>query len=978
MSINFMNGMNETFLLDLYQEYLNSPSNVSEDWQEFFQNFNETSDVFTRDKQGASWSPRDSHIIGTNGNISISDGFFSAEQLRKNREGQPFDFDAEKFFAKFSGNVQNVGREGVINSIRAVRMIRAYRVRGHLAANLDPLGLYQKTEHPELDYHHYGFTDSDLGTQIYLNYTMGLESATLREIVDRCQQTYCGSMGVEYMHIQNPEEIVWLQKHLETSDEIFNFTDRGKIAILERLTESEGFEKFLDKRYPGTKRFGLDGAETTVPLLEQILKRGTQQDVVNVAIGMSHRGRLNVLAHIMHKPYRAILAEFQGQSANPEGMAGSGDVKYHLGTSADREFDGTTAHLSLASNPSHLEAINTVVLGKVRAYQKLAKDRRQVLGILIHGDAAFAGQGIVAETLIASQLDGYRTHGTIHVIVNNQIGFTTTPVMARSSPYCSDIAKSIGAPIFHVNGDDPEASMVTARLAVAYRQKFGKDVVIDLWCYRRHGHSEIEEPMFTQPTMYRQIAKQVSAREQYANKLVAENVVTQAQVEKMQKELHDKLDDAYNQANNYKPNKADWLEGEWHGMKGGKDSEIPTTGVPDAFVKQIGDALSHVPKNFHLNHKLERFVGARSKMFEIGEGVDWATGEALAFGSLLCESTPVRLSGEDCQRGTFSHRHAVLIDQENEEPYVQLNNIRFGQAQIEVLNSPLSEYGVLGYEYGYSMSAPNSLTLWEAQFGDFANGAQVIFDQFISSSESKWLRLSGLVVLLPHGYDGQGPEHSSARLERYLQLCAEDNMRVCNITTPANYFHALRLQIHSSVRKPLLIMAPKALLRHKKCVSPIKDFKDNSKFMPILPDDREKSLKDKDIKRVVLCSGKIYYELLESLEANKNNDIYLLRVERLHPYPNDGIVSMLKRFKDAEIIWCQEEPENMGAWQYIDRRLEASMKQAGLKASRPAYIGRKSAASPATGNAKKHAEQQKLIADTVQNFNDVNEKDRKI
>ena len=978
MSINFMNGMNETFLLDLYQEYIKSPSNVSEEWQEFFQNFSDSGDDFKRDKQGASWSPRDSHIIGTNGNVSISDGFFSAEELRKDKQNQPFDFDAEKFFAKFSGNAQNIGREGVINSIRAVRMIRAYRVRGHLAANLDPLGLDRKTEHPDLNYHNYGFTDSDLGTQIYLNFTMGLESATLREIVDRCEQTYCGSMGVEYMHIQIPEEIAWIQKHLETSNEIFNFTDRGKIAILERLTESEGFEKFLDKRYPGTKRFGLDGAETTVPLLEQILKRGTQQDVVNVAIGMSHRGRLNVLAHIMHKPYRAILSEFQGQSANPEGMEGSGDVKYHLGTSADREFDGTTAHLSLASNPSHLEAVNTVVLGKVRAYQKLAKDRRHVLGILIHGDAAFAGQGIVAETLIASQLNGYRTHGTIHVIVNNQIGFTTTPVMARSSPYCSDVAKSIGAPIFHVNGDDPEAAMVVARLAVAYRQEFGKDVVIDLWCYRRHGHSEIEEPMFTQPTMYRQIAKQMSVREQYANKLVAENVVTQAQAKKMQKELHDKLDEAYNQANNYKPNKADWLEGEWHGMKGGKDNEIPATGVPDAFIKQIGDALSHVPKNFHLNHKLERFVGARSKMFETGEGIDWATGEALAFGSLLCESTPVRLSGEDCQRGTFSHRHAVLIDQENEEPYLQLNNIRFGQAQIEVLNSPLSEYGVLGYEYGYSMSAPNSLTLWEAQFGDFANGAQVIFDQFISSSESKWLRLSGLVVLLPHGYDGQGPEHSSARLERYLQLCAEDNMRVCNITTPANYFHALRLQMHSSVRKPLIIMAPKALLRHKKCISPITDFKDDSKFMPILPDDRDKSLSDKEIKRAVLCSGKIYYELLESLEANKNNDVYLLRVERLHPYPNDEIISMLKRFKQAEIVWCQEEPENMGAWQYMDRRLENSMQQAGVKAKRPAYIGRQAAASPATGNAKIHAIQQKAIVDMVQNFNDINEKDRKI
>ncbi len=964
MTANFVNGMNETFLLDLYNQYLNSPSNVSEDWQEFFSGIDEAPEIFDRDVQGASWAPRLSSVIGTHENTSISDGFFSAEELRKTNGKQ--EFDAERFFEKFSNNTGAVNNEGVINSIRAVRMIRAYRLHGHLAANLDPLGINQRRGHPELDYQYYGFTDADLGKQIYLNFLMGIESITLQDLIIFCKRIYCGSLGVEYMHIQNPEEVSWFQERLETSHEIYDFTDKGKIAILERLTESEGFEKFLDRKYPGTKRFGLDGGETTIPLLEQIIKRSAMYDVATVAIGMSHRGRLNVLAHIMHKPYRALLSEFQGHSATPDGIEGSGDVKYHLGTSADRDFDGTNVHLSLASNPSHLEAVNTVVLGKVRAYQKIAKDRRHVLGILIHGDAAFAGQGIVSETLIASQLQGYRTHGTIHVIVNNQIGFTTVPVMARSSSYCSDVAKSIGAPILHVNGDDPEASMVAARFAVAYRQQFGKDVVIDLWCYRRHGHSEIEEPMFTQPNMYRQIAKQVGTRELYSQKLIVDKIMTQEQVDNMQQELHDKLETAFKEANSYKPNKADWLEGEWHGMKGGADSVIPTTGVPDAFIKQIGDALSHVPKNFKIHNKLTRFVDARSKMFETGEGIDWATGEALAFGSLLCESTPVRLSGEDCQRGTFSHRHSVLIDQESEEPYLQLNNIRFGQAQIEVLNSPLSEYGVLGYEYGYSMTAPHSLTLWEAQFGDFANGAQVIFDQFISSSESKWLRLSALVVLLPHGYDGQGPEHSSARLERYLQLCAEDNMRVCNITTPANYFHALRLQMHSSIRKPLLIMAPKALLRHKKCVSPIVAFKGDSQFMNLLADDREKSLKDSNIKRVVLCSGKIYYELLEALEANKNDNVYLLRVERLHPYPDADVVKYLKRFKDAEIVWCQEESENMGAWHYMDRKLENSMKQAGMKAQRPVYIGRPASASPATGVAAKHVVEQKMIATQVQ------------
>ncbi len=961
MQQNFLNGMNQTYLLDLYHQYLNAPSNVSEEWRDFFSSVEETPELFAKDRNGASWAPRESNVIGNATKEPLSDDLFDGNAQQKDNG-----FDPNLLFQQFTSQSfnNNNNREGIINSIRAVRMIRAYRLRGHSAADLDPLNLNAKKNHPELDYHYYGFTDNDLNKTIYLNFVMGIEHITLQELIEFCKKTYCGSLGIEYMHIQIPEEVKWLQERIETPTELGNFTPTGKKAILERLTASEGFERFLDRKYPGTKRFGLDGGETTIPLMEQIIKRSSKHDVSMIAIGMSHRGRLNVLAHIMQKPYRALLSEFQGHSATPDGVQGSGDVKYHLGHSADREFDGKTVHLSLASNPSHLEAVNTVVLGKVKAYQKTAKDKRHVLGILVHGDAAFAGQGIVAETLLSSQLEGYETYGTIHVIVNNQIGFTTMPSMARSSPYCSDVAQASGAPILHVNGDDPEASMFAARIAVEYRQTFGKDVVIDLWCYRRHGHSEIEEPMFTQPIMYRKISEQKSTRETYAARLIAENTLTQNDVDAMNNSLHDRLEVAFNEANSYKPNKADWLEGVWHGIKGGLDNKIPKTGVTDTIIKQIAAALSHVPKNFNINHKLTRFVDARKKMFETGEGVDWATGEAMAFGSLLCESSPVRLSGEDCQRGTFSQRHAVLIDQESEEPYVQLNNIRFGQANIEIFNSPLSEYGVLGFEYGYAMTAPSSLTIWEAQFGDFANGAQVIFDQFISSSESKWLRLSGLVMLLPHGYDGQGPEHSSARLERYLQLCAEDNMRVCNITTPANYFHALRLQLHSPTRKPLLIMSPKALLRHKKCVSSLADFADDTQFQPVLADDRDKKLKADKIKRLVLCSGKIYYELLEAMERDKNDDIYLLRVERLHPYPEVELLPFLKKFKNAELIWCQEEPENMGSWHYIDRKLEGTMKNAQMKASRPVYIGRPAAASPATGIAKKHAlEQAQLVKD---------------
>ncbi len=963
---NFLNGLNETYLLDIYKQYLNSPLDVSDEWRLFFDDLDESTETLLEDIQGASWAPRKSNVVGNkNDNISLSDTFFTPEDLQRNRMAQ---FNPEAFLTQFSSVDHGDRREGVVNSIRAVRMVRSYRVRGHLAANLDPLGLATKRNHPELNYQHYGFTDADLDKQVYLNFMMGIENCTLRELIAFCKRTYCGNLGFEYMHMQIPEEVSWMKERIETNNKYPNFTARGKMAILERLTESEGFEKFLDKKYPSTKRFGLDGAETAIPVIEQILKRSASLDVTTAVLGMSHRGRLNVLAHIMRKSHRAIFSEFQGISSTPEGIQGSGDVKYHMGTSADRDFDGAHIHLSLASNPSHLEAVNTVVLGKVRAHQKAEKNRMNVLGILLHGDAAFAGQGIVAETLLSSQLQGYRTGGTIHLITNNQIGFTTVPNMARSSPYCSDIAKAIGAPILHANADDPEACLVAARMAVDYRQHFGKDVVIDLWCYRRHGHSEIEEPMFTQPLMYKKIKQHPSTRELYAKKLISENIITQEIVDNLEHEFREKLEKDFSEASGYKPNKADWLEGKWHDIHSGIDKKMPITAISKPLIRQIGDALTHTPKNFNLHNKLERFIHTRKQMFETGENIDWATGEALAFGSLLCESTPVRLSGEDCQRGTFSQRHGILIDQNTEEEYIQLDNIRVGQAPIELFNSPLSEYGVLGFEYGYAMSAPDSLVIWEAQFGDFANGAQVIFDQFISSSESKWLRLSGLVVLLPHGYDGQGPEHSSARIERYLQLCAEDNLRVCNITTPANYFHALRFQIHSETRKPLLIMAPKSLLRSRHCVSPLIDFMGERTFMPVLADDREQDLKDPDIKRLIVCSGKIYYELLEALETAQSKDIYLLRLERFYPFPSEELKPYLERFQNAEICWCQEEPENMGGWSFVDRKLEAVMLASNTKCKRPIYIGRSASASPATGIAKLHNREQEKLAQDIQKF----------
>jgi 2-oxoglutarate dehydrogenase E1 component len=854
-------------------------------------------------------------------------------------------------------------------------------MRGHFHANLDPLGIEAPRNREELDPRSYGFSEADFDRKIFLDHVLGLEYGTLREIVTICERTYCQTLGVEFMHISNAAQKAWIQERIEGPDKEISFTREGRRAILNKLIESEGFEKFCDVKFTGTKRFGLDGAESLIPALEQIIKRGGNLGVKEVVVGMPHRGRLNVLTQVMGKPHRALFHEFKGGSANPDAVEGSGDVKYHLGASSDREFDGNRIHLSLTANPSHLEIVDPVVLGKVRAKQDQHGDppdqRISVLPLLMHGDAAFAGQGVVAECFGLSDLKGYRTGGSVHFIVNNQIGFTTYPRYSRSSPYPSDVAKMIDAPIFHVNGDDPEAVVFAAKVATEFRQKFHKPVVIDMFCYRRHGHNEGDEPAFTQPVMYKKIAAHPTTLEIYAKRLVSEGVITDGEVDKAKADWRSRLDAEFEAGTGYKPNKADWLDGKWAGFKIAgeeEDARRGVTGVNVAALKEIGRKITKVPDGFRVHRTIGRFLENRAKAIDSGAGVDWATGEALAFCTLLEEGHHVRLSGQDSERGTFSQRHSVLIDQEDESRYTPFNHLGGDQGHYEVINSLLSEEAVLGFEYGYSLAEPNALAMWEAQFGDFANGAQVLFDQFISSGERKWLRMSGLVCLLPHGYEGQGPEHSSARLERYLQQCAEDNMQVCYPTTPANYFHVLRRQLHREIRKPLILMTPKSLLRHKRAVSRLAELGEGTTFHRILyddaqmlPDEKIKLVGDDKIRRVVLCSGKVYYDLYEEREKRGLDDVYLMRIEQLYPVPLKALVTELGRFKGAEIVWCQEEPRNMGAWHFIEPYLEWVLNQINAPNKRPRYAGRAAAAATATGLMSKHLAQLKALLDEALN-----------
>ncbi len=847
------------------------------------------------------------------------------------------------------------------DSINAMMIIRTFRVRGHLGANLDPLGL-SKVELPaDLTPGYHGFTEFDLDRPVHIGGALGLETATVRELVDILRRNYCGNVGVEYMHINDVEERRFIQERIEGRDKEIHFTANGKRAILNKLVEAEQWERFLGRKYVGTKRFGLDGGESMIPAMESIIKVGGQLGITEIVFGMPHRGRLNMLGNVMQKPFRVIFHEFGGGSANPDDVGGSGDVKYHLGASTDREFDGNKVHLSLAPNPSHLEAVDPVVLGKVRAIQTMAGDdqRSHAMPVLLHGDAAFAGQGIVAECFGFSGLKGYNTGGTLHFIVNNQVGFTTSPQFARSSPYPSDVGKIVQAPIFHVNGDDPEAVTFVTKVATEFRQKFKRDVVIDMWCYRRFGHNESDEPSFTQPLMYAKIAGHPPVSELYAARLQAEGVIDGRFLPEAIAAYTAKLEGDFETAASYQANKADWFEGRWAGL--GRPAEsisgrrAANTGVPTAELRAIGQVLTRIPASHSVHPTLARILKAKADMIETGQGLDWATAEALAFGSLLRDGNAVRLSGQDSSRGTFSHRHAVWVDQNSGARHVPLK----GLGAFEVLDSPLSEYGVLGFEYGYAFADPRTLVLWEAQFGDFVNGAQTMIDQFITSGEIKWLRANGLVMLLPHGYEGQGPEHSSARVERFLTACAEDNMQVANATTPSNYFHLLRRQMLRDFRKPLVIFTPKSLLRHKRAVSSLADMDAGTSFHRVLDDlapcDPER------IRRLVLCTGKVYYDLLDAREKEARDDVYLLRVEQLYPFPGDAVAEYAARFPHLEeIVWAQEEPKNAGAWTFVEPLIEEALGR------RPLYAGRAAAAATATGLMRRHnAEQAKLIAEAL-------------
>ena len=950
-------GVSPAFIDALYARYKASPDSVEPGWRAFFEGLEGAA-------SGPSWENARWPLTSTDDLTAALDPTQMEPAPKPAKGGKPAPVAAP-------APDQDAVVKAAADAIRAQMLIRTYRVRGHLASNLDPLGLSGLRELPaDLTTEYHGFSDADLDRSVYLGGTLGLQWATVRELVDILRANYCGNVGLEYMHIADVEERRFLQDRMEGKDKAIEFTDAGKKAILTKVIEAEQWEKFLGRKYVGTKRFGLDGGESMIPAMESVIKYGGQMGVNEIVIGMAHRGRLNVLANVMAKPLRVIFHEFAGGSANPDDIGGSGDVKYHLGTSTDREFDGHKVHMSLVANPSHLEAADPVVLGKTRAIQTIASDlveHTHSLPVLIHGDAAFAGQGIVWECLGFSGIRGYNTGGCIHFVINNQIGFTTSPQFARSSPYPSDVAKGVQAPIFHVNGDDPEAVTFACKMAIEYRQKFHRDVVIDMWCYRRFGHNEGDEPSFTQPLMYKAIRSHAPVSEIYGQRLIAEKVVDQAWIDNASKQFTTLLEGEFEAGASYKPNKADWFAGRWSGLSVPADPEIARRGVDTGIEPKLFDAmgrlLTTVPDSITIHKTLARVIDAKREMFRSGEGFDWATGEALAYGSLLSEGYGVRLSGQDSGRGTFSQRHAVWVDQNDEHKYVPLANVEHGN--FEVLDSPLSEYGVLGFEYGYALADPKTLVLWEAQFGDFANGAQIMIDQFIAAGEAKWLRANGLVMLLPNGYEGQGPEHSSARPERFLQLCAGDNMQVANCTTPANYFHLLRRQMHRPFRKPLVIFTPKSLLRHKMAVSSAADFQGDSHFRRLLSDPSAPA--DADTKRLVLCTGKVAYDLIEARDAAGDKNTQIVRVEQLYPFPGEPLAVRIARMpKLEEVIWAQEEPRNNGYWFFVEPFIEQALIDAGCPVKRPRYAGRAAAASPATGLMKRHqAEQGALVADAL-------------
>jgi len=936
MNDSFLNSANAPYVAELYFKYTQNPKSIDDSWKSFFSSLNEDEISIIADFGGPEWKKRDTNVID--------------------------DISFDKVVRSSSSVDFNSFKTSTLDSIRALRLIRAYRINGHLIANLDPLNLHEKNYHPELDYKSYGFSENDLDREIFIDGSLGLETATLKEIIKILNKTYASSIGVEFLHIQSVEQKQWVQERIEEVNNKTNFTTQGKKAIFQRLVESELFEQYLDKKFLGTKRYGIVGGESMIPGIEQIVKQSCLSGVEDIYFGTAHRGRLTLLATVLGMPYKGILSKFQGDLNDPNEVLGSGDVKYHLGVSSDREFDGKKIHLSLTPNPSHLEAVDPVVVGKVRAKQTLLNDKTtdKVFGILIHGDAAMAGQGIVAETFAMSQLRGFRTGGTIHFVINNQIGFTTTPHYGRSAPYCTEIAKMVQAPIFHVNGDDPEAVVHVCRLAAEYRNLFKEDVVVDMFCYRRSGHNEADEPMFTQPLMYKMIKKHQTTLNLYKDQLVKEEILTEDEAKKKISDFKEFLDNEFELSKSYKPNKADWLDGTWTGIKTASiDARRGKTSSTEDDIKILAKEIHTLPEEFTPHKRIKKIYNDRHQSIIDGINIDWATAEALAFATLLKDGYGVRLSGQDVGRGTFSHRHAVLYDQVNEKRFVPLRHFRKDQALFEIVDSFLSEFGVLGFEYGYSQADPKTLVIWEAQFGDFSNGAQTIIDQFITTGERKWLRMSGLTLLLPHGHEGQGPEHTSSRLERFLQMCAEDNIQVANCTSPANYFHILRRQMMRDFRKPLILMTPKSTLRHKGNTSSLKDFVNGSTFHRVLHNllsDDEK----RKIDRVVLCSGKIYFELQDHINELSLNNIHIIRLEQLYPFPYEALEEEIADFKNCEMIWCQEEPRNMGAWQFIEERIQSVLEKVTGKIDLH-FIGRRAAASPATGVFDRHLANQKNI-----------------
>ncbi len=931
---------NYIFIEELYKKYLEDSVSVGDDWKKYFEENKDNINEVINDSKGASWARRDLKVV----------------------DGQDFDISSltKREALKDEKTVKIDDKE--LLKLKVLNLLLSYRRFGHLACNLDPLGLIPSKIVPQLSISYHNIKESDLTKEVELNGILGLQKAKVANIIELLNTLFKSTIASEFENIGNVEQIEWLFDNLRANI-LSDLSKEEKIKILKEIIRTTRFEQFLHKRFPGAKRFSIEGGESSINAVEKIIDSSAKSAVKKIVIGMAHRGRLNTLTGIMGKPYHQMISEFKGNPGIPESVTKMGDVKYHMGYASQREIGGNKIDLSLAFNPSHLEAVNSVVMGRIRAKQDLYQDenRQKALALVIHGDAAFSGQGSVAETLMMSGIKGYDTGGVIHLVVNNQIGFTANPTDSRSTRYASDLAKAIDAPVFHVNGDDVEAVIKVSNLVASFRQKFKKDVVIDLICYRKYGHNEGDEPMYTQPIMYDKINSHPNLEEIYSNNLRNKNIISAEEYQKIVDEFNSHLSSEFDIAQNYQAKEADWLKGDWSKIKNG-DLKTPKTGISKENFKDLSDKITNIPDNFNINPKIARQIEAKKVNLQEGKNIDWGTGEALAFASLLEEGYPVRITGQDAGRGTFSHRHSVYHDSNTGQRYYPLNHLSQKASKFEVHDSLLSEYAVLGFEYGYSLSTPNGLTIWEAQFGDFANGAQIMFDQFIVSSEEKWLRKSNLVMLLPHGYEGQGPEHSSARLERHLQSCANNNIFVCNITTPANFFHALRRQLHLLDRKPLIIMSPKSVLRNHLAVSSISDFIGNTKFEEIIPESSKLVAGDK-VRKVVLCSGKIYYDLLTARTENKIDDIAIIRLEQIYPFAKEVLQTELKKYKNAEIIWCQEEPKNMGAWGFVNELIEESLTEIKHRNNRPKFVGRVASASTATGYGSYHAREQKALVE---------------